>query len=37
MSVTHMLQVMSTVKELAAAGRTVICSIHQPRSSIFDM
>ena len=29
------LQVVSTLKQLAAAGHTVVTSIHQPRSSIF--
>jgi ABC-type multidrug transport system ATPase subunit len=30
-------QVVATLKELASAGHTVVCSIHQPRSSIFGM
>ena len=30
-------QVIYTLKKLALAGRTVICTLHQPRSSIFDM
>lgn len=30
-------QVMSTLKSLASQGHTVVCSIHQPRSSIFAM
>lgn len=30
-------QVMSTLQHLAACGHTVVCSIHQPRSSIFAM
>ena len=30
-----MLQVMLTLKELAAEGKTVVVAIHQPRSSIF--
>ncbi|KAI8472919.1 MAG: P-loop containing nucleoside triphosphate hydrolase protein [Monoraphidium minutum] len=30
-------QVMSTLQQLASAGHTVVCSIHQPRSSIFAM
>jgi ABC-type multidrug transport system ATPase subunit len=29
--------IMETLKELAMSGRTVICSIHQPRSDIFSM
>ena len=29
--------VMQTLKEIASSGRTVICSIHQPRSDIFEM
>ncbi|GBG79617.1 hypothetical protein CBR_g29766 [Chara braunii] len=29
------LNVMSTLKSLASSGRTVVCTIHQPRSSIF--
>lgn len=28
---------MTTLKALAAAGHTVVCSIHQPRSSIFTL
>jgi ABC-type multidrug transport system ATPase subunit len=28
---------MQTLKDLANEGRTVVCSIHQPRSSIFAM
>ena len=28
---------MQTLKDLADEGRTVVCSIHQPRSSIFAM
>ena len=28
---------MSTLSELAKSGRTVVCSIHQPRSSIYQM
>lgn len=28
--------IMTTLKELANSGRTIICSIHQPRSDIFD-
>ncbi len=28
---------MATLKDLAAAGRTVVASVHQPRSSIFAM
>ena len=31
------LQVMQTLKDLASEGKTVVCSIHQPRSSIFEM
>jgi ABC-type hemin transport system ATPase subunit len=31
------MQVVATLKELASAGHTVVCSIHQPRSSIFGM
>lgn len=30
-------QVMQTLKDLASEGKTVVCSIHQPRSSIFEM
>ena len=30
-------QVMQTLKDLAREGCTVVCSIHQPRSSIFTM
>ncbi|CAN0023380.1 unnamed protein product, partial [Sphacelaria rigidula] len=30
-------RVMSTLRELAENGHTVVCSIHQPRSSIFRM
>eukprot|EP00008_Paramoeba_atlantica_P014857 CAMPEP_0201478294 /NCGR_PEP_ID=MMETSP0151_2-20130828/3180_1 /ASSEMBLY_ACC=CAM_ASM_000257 /TAXON_ID=200890 /ORGANISM="Paramoeba atlantica, Strain 621/1 / CCAP 1560/9" /LENGTH=481 /DNA_ID=CAMNT_0047859339 /DNA_START=56 /DNA_END=1502 /DNA_ORIENTATION=- len=30
-------QVVYTLKKLARAGRTVICTLHQPRSSIFEM
>lgn len=30
-------QVMSTLQHLAACGHTVVCSIHQPRSSIFSL
>jgi hypothetical protein len=30
-------QVMHTLKALAADGHTVVCSIHQPRSSIFSL
>lgn len=30
-------QVMQTLKDLADEGKTVVCSIHQPRSSIFAM
>lgn len=30
-------QVMQTLKDLANEGKTVVCSIHQPRSSIFSM
>ena len=30
-----MLQVMAALKQLASEGHTVVCSIHQPRSSIF--
>ena len=30
-------QVMQTLKDLAREGCTVVCSIHQPRSSIFAM
>ena len=30
-------QVMHTLKQLAQEGHTVICSIHQPRSSIYAM
>lgn len=30
-------KVMGVLKSLAAAGHTVVCSIHQPRSSIFSM
>lgn len=30
-------QVMQTLKGLAEEGCTVVCSIHQPRSSIFAM
>jgi ABC-type multidrug transport system ATPase subunit len=30
-------QVMQTLKDLAGEGRTVVASIHQPRSSIFAM
>ncbi|KAK3256822.1 hypothetical protein CYMTET_34063 [Cymbomonas tetramitiformis] len=29
--------VMGTLKELASRGNTVVCSIHQPRSSIYNM
>jgi ABC-type multidrug transport system ATPase subunit len=29
--------IMESLKELASSGRTVICSIHQPRSDIFSM
>ena len=29
--------IMSTLKDIAKTGRTVICSIHQPRSDIFTM
>jgi len=29
--------VMQTLKELAQAGHTVVCSIHQPRSSIYQL
>ena len=28
---------MQTLKDLADEGRTVVCSIHQPRSSIFSL
>ncbi len=28
---------MQTLKDLAGEGKTVVCSIHQPRSSIFEM
>lgn len=31
------LQVVATLKQLASAGHTVVCSIHQPRSSIFGL
>ena len=31
------LQVMQTLKDLAGEGKTVVCSIHQPRSSIFEV
>lgn len=31
------LQVVATLKDLASSGHTVVCSIHQPRSSIFGM
>ena len=31
------MQVMQTLKDLAREGCTVVCSIHQPRSSIFAM
>ena len=31
------LQVMSTLKDLATSGHTVVASIHQPRSSIFSL
>uniref|UniRef100_A0A0G4I2X3 ABC transporter domain-containing protein n=1 Tax=Chromera velia CCMP2878 TaxID=1169474 RepID=A0A0G4I2X3_9ALVE len=31
------LQVMHTLKELASMGHTVVCSVHQPRSSIYSM
>ncbi|BDA42587.1 Protein white [Coccomyxa sp. Obi] len=30
-------KVMQTLKDLAMDGKTVVCSIHQPRSSIFSM
>ncbi|KAK9909937.1 hypothetical protein WJX75_009739 [Coccomyxa subellipsoidea] len=30
-------KVMQTLKDLANEGKTVVCSIHQPRSSIFSM
>jgi ABC-type multidrug transport system ATPase subunit len=30
-------RVMQTLKDLASEGKTVVCSIHQPRSSIFEM
>lgn len=30
-------QVVATLKDLASSGHTVVCSIHQPRSSIFGM
>ena len=30
-------QVMDTLKQLAREGHTVVCSIHQPRSSIYAM
>ncbi|KAK5576017.1 hypothetical protein RB653_007155 [Dictyostelium firmibasis] len=29
--------VMSALKKLAKSGRTIICTIHQPRSNIYDM
>lgn len=32
-----LLQVVATLKDLASSGHTVVCSIHQPRSSIFGM
>ena len=28
---------MATLRQLAARGRTIICTIHQPRSNIFDL
>ena len=31
------MQVMQTLQDLAREGCTVVCSIHQPRSSIFAM
>ena len=31
------LQVVAALKQLASEGHTVVCSIHQPRSSIFAM
>jgi hypothetical protein len=31
----HVMQVVATLKQLASAGHTVVCSIYQPRSSIF--
>lgn len=31
------LKVVETLKSLAKEGRTVVCSIHQPRSSVFSM
>ena len=31
------LSVMTAMKNLAASGRTVVASIHQPRSSIYNM
>jgi ABC-type multidrug transport system ATPase subunit len=30
-------QVVGTLRDLASSGHTVVCSIHQPRSSIFKM
>nr|QCO69320.1 ABCG2 [Prorocentrum lima] len=33
----HALNVMATLKDLAISGHTVVCSIHQPRSSIYQL
>lgn len=34
---TNAYQVITLLKELAQSGRTIICSIHQPRASIFKL
>lgn len=31
------LNVMTALNDLASNGRTIICTIHQPRSKIFDL
>lgn len=37
LSATDALSVMSSIKRLASHNRTVVCTIHQPRSEIFEM
>lgn len=37
LSICPQTQVVATLKDLASSGHTVVCSIHQPRSSIFGM
>lgn len=34
---TNALKVMLTIKNLCKNGHTVICTVHQPRSNIFQM